>query len=96
MELVSDKRKLMEVMMDRNGNQAEILGKNLRRMRVMAGFGTREDMALSAGIDPEAARNLEKGRLNQVSLEDLSKVLDTLKLNDDSRQYVRSVFTRLS
>ncbi len=66
----------------------EDLGRIIRRSRVLAGMGTREELAVASGLPVEMIRSFEKGRFEDAKPEEVRRAISPLGLNSESITYV--------
>ncbi len=72
-------------------SEGEVLGSTFRLNRVLAGMATREELARRAGVKPKRVRQLEKGEVSSITVEEVTRMIRSLRLNPEGRAYLSSL-----
>ncbi len=91
----SEFRLLQGVYMEAFVSPEEELGKIARRSRVMAGMGTRDDLAAVSGLPVQKIKSLEKGKTRDLSQEEVRLAFSHLGLNLESITHVDHLIQKI-
>ncbi len=83
-------------MLNRYIPPGEVLGKMLRRQRVLAGYSSEEEFVAKSGdskLEVDVVRDVEGGRAHEHPPRKVRDVCDALPLNFDDRMYAESLLS---